>query len=124
MLQPMIRLLLFFLIAFGASVFDRPAYAKAADEGAIAEKVMQCFKDGIRGDKKITIKQMQTCSGYWVTPRALLQCAMGARCSVFSDNLEGRVAFRATLQALNLAESTELGLNKDRRSAAHQALRE
>jgi hypothetical protein len=42
----------------------------------LSGKIVACFKDASKGNKKMTIQQMRDCSGVWVTPRALLQWSL------------------------------------------------
>ena len=58
----------------------------------IANKVLGCYSAGQQ-----TIQKLHDCSGFWVTPRALLLCTIKAGCPVQLDTLDGRAALSATM---------------------------
>ena len=80
---------------------------------ATAKKIVSCFNAGAAGNKKMTIGDMRDCAGVWVSPRALVRCAVGASCSVLPDTFEGRAAFDAILHQYEpkLTRESTLSLN-------------
>ncbi|WP_157934760.1 hypothetical protein [Microvirga ossetica] len=75
-----------------------------------AGKIVGCFTDGVAGNKTMTITQMYDCSGFWVTPRALLTCSLGEMCPALPDTVEGRATLDATLAAADLSRGSLLML--------------
>ncbi len=59
------------------STFASPTAAPEIDRTKAAREVTRCYRENAQGKNKITIDQMHACSGFWVTPRALLRCALG-----------------------------------------------
>jgi hypothetical protein len=85
------------------------ADAVVPSDQIVAQKVLACYRAS--GAKSPTIEELHNCSGVWVTPRALLMCAMQANhCPVFSDTLTDRASFYADLKAQNLTISSVLNL--------------
>jgi hypothetical protein len=92
---------------------SRPRPMDQTEVDPASVKVLSCYKNGAVGSKRITIEQMHDCSGLWVTPRALLNCAKEAHCSVLSDTLEGRATLDAVLAAEHLTLDAPLNLPED-----------
>jgi hypothetical protein len=51
---------------------------------------------------------MHDCAGFWITPRALLQCVLHVKCQAFADSLADREEFYGTLQAAKLDVTSPL----------------
>ena len=82
---------------------DRGAYQSL---GPVAKKVVDCFSAQAAGGRQATIRGVHDCSGFWVTPRALLACSLGAKCPALADTPEGRAIFAAQ----NIGEASILSL--------------
>jgi uncharacterized protein YecT (DUF1311 family) len=89
-----------------------PNEAESPEVARNAAKVLSCYKGAAAGDKQVTIRQMFECSGFWVTPRALLTCGLETHCPVLSDTVEGRATLDATLAAQKLSRDTVLTLRE------------
>jgi hypothetical protein len=106
------RMLVLIVIA-GTLLLSTPTRAVVPSDSDIAQKVLACYRAA--GSKSPTIQQMHDCSGVWVTPRALLMCALQAtRCPVFSDTLTDRGTFYGELQAQKLNLTSQLVLPSGR----------
>jgi len=72
----------------------------AAESFRLGEKnrrVVKCYKSQISGNQSTTIRRLFECSGYWVTPRALMACSMGAECPALPDTPSGKALLAAAL---------------------------
>jgi hypothetical protein len=84
-----------------------------------AKKVINCFSKLSSNDSPElpTISNVYECSGYWVTPRALMLCALGngAICPVLPDTIEGRGILTSQIlaEALEHAELKIIGNGED-----------
>jgi hypothetical protein len=75
-----------------------------------ASKVLGCYQASAAGGKRVTIQTMFDCAAVWVTPRALLRCALGAQCPVLRDTIEGRANLDALLKDEGLTRDGALEL--------------
>ena len=75
-----------------------------------ATRVLACYNRFSAGGRTATIRDVFECSGVWVTPRALLACAIGATCPVLHDTIEDRAIRDATLRELTLTLDSRLEL--------------
>ncbi|SDE01514.1 hypothetical protein SAMN05216345_13213 [Cupriavidus sp. YR651] len=75
---------------------DAPDTIPKLDEKA--RKIVGCYKQQIAGGKQTTIRSVFECSGYWVTPHALVSCSIGADCPALPDGPNGRAVLDATLK--------------------------
>jgi hypothetical protein len=75
----------------------------------VGPKVLACYNELARG-KPTTIQKVYDCSGVWVTPRALLLCALEVSCPALPDTIEGRTTLDANLTAENLNRDSNLTL--------------
>jgi hypothetical protein len=93
-------------------LFAIPIQASAAASSAdpAPHKIVNCYNASAVGDKSVTIRQVYTCSGVWVTPRALMRCALEAECQALPDTVEGRATLDATLKSENLNRDSALVL--------------
>ncbi|MBY5645850.1 hypothetical protein [Rhizobium leguminosarum] len=82
-------------------------FTTSARTKQIAKLVVHCFIEG-RGE--LTVRDMFTCSGVWVTPRALMLCTLGTQCPVLPDTLVGKATVKTTLEAQNLSIDSQLTL--------------
>ena len=71
--------------------------SQVAAADALARVVIDCFKSGYR-----TVQSMYSCSGKWVTPRALLYCSLQTGCPVIDGTAAGREIALASLGAAKL----------------------
>lgn len=81
-----------FRIAAAAAVcwlMQAGACQAAPDDAA---KTVACFNAGNQ-----TVQSMYACSGYWVTPRALMFCLFQSECPVLGDTLANRATLDASL---------------------------
>jgi hypothetical protein len=86
-----------------------PLQAVAPTGSKISEKILACYRP-VNGQIP-TIQQMHDCSGVWVTPNALLICAMQAQiCPVFSDTPIDRGTFFGEMQAQHLELTSPLAI--------------
>jgi hypothetical protein len=91
-------------IALTAIVASNPASAALSTTDA-PKTVLTCYNTG-----NTTIQQMRDCAGVWVTPRALLMCALQAHCPVLPDTGEGRADLDAALRMEGLSRASTLRL--------------
>jgi len=77
---------------------------------SIASKVLGCYRSAAAGGKQVTIQAMFDCAAVWVTPRALLRCALGAQCPVLPDTVAGRANLDAVLKDEKLTRDSNLVL--------------
>jgi hypothetical protein len=80
--------------------------APSTEEISIARKIAGCVSSGAQ-----TIKELQECSGFWVTPRALALCAMGTTCPALPDTEVGWETFKSTIDAAELDIQAKLELD-------------
>jgi len=76
----------------------------------IAIKIIDCYKTQVSGGKITTIRGVYECSGFWVTPRALLKCSLSETCPALSDTPNGRALLDVTLKADDLNVDSALTL--------------
>lgn len=76
--------------------------------GRKAKKILDCYSKQISGDKVATIQQVYECSGFWITPRALMVCSLGASCPALPDTVEGRAVLKAALEAEEISINSPL----------------
>jgi hypothetical protein len=81
-------------VAFSALAAPPPT------DSDIRRAIVSCYRAS--GPHSPTIQQMHDCAGFWITPRALLQCVMQVKCQAFGDSRADRGEFYATLQAAKL----------------------
>lgn len=75
------------------SMIEMPPLAPSA-VAAIADEVKACFDGGMTSPQ-----QLFDCSGYWVTPHALVLCSLGERCPVIDGNVAGARSIATELLA-------------------------
>ena len=75
-----------------------------------AVKVLGCYRTSAAGGEHVTIQSMFDCAAVWVTPRALLRCALGTQCPVLPNTVEGRTNLDALLRDENITRDSELVL--------------
>jgi hypothetical protein len=78
-----------------------------------ARKIVSCYSSQVSGNRSTTIRALYECSGFWVTPRALLSCSLGGSCPALPDTVEGRAILYANLDAAKLTMDSELVLTAD-----------
>jgi hypothetical protein len=99
-----IRGIVFSTIALATIVASDPASA-ALSTADTPKTVLTCYNTG-----NTTIQQMRDCAGVWVTPRALMMCALQAHCPVLPDTAEGRADLDAALRMEGLSRASSLRL--------------
>ncbi|MDU6488945.1 hypothetical protein [Bradyrhizobium sp.] len=82
------------------------------DQVATAKKVLTCYNERASNNRLVTVEQMFLCSGVWITPKALLRCALGQQCPVYPDTVSGRAALDSALAARNLTRTSALMLSE------------
>jgi hypothetical protein len=99
-------------IALRTSPPDRPTVSEDAAEpqqlGAIAKKIVDCYAMQVSGNKVTSVQHVYECSGFWVTPRALIACSLGASCPALRDTVEGRAILKTELGLANLDVNSPL----------------
>jgi hypothetical protein len=95
--------------ATATSSAPRTATAQPA-AGEIAQKVIGCFRAGAK-KASFSVQDMKECSGYWVTPNALVYCVMQSRCAALQDTIAGREVLDLALHAAGLTRDSQLVLS-------------
>ncbi|UYO50261.1 hypothetical protein KQX64_06715 [Rhodopseudomonas palustris] len=85
---------------------DRPSI----NQSEVMQKVVGCYNKRVKSDKLITIEEMFDCSGFWVTPKALMRCSLREQCPVYQDTVAGREALDRALQERGLNRGSILAL--------------
>nr|WP_129545743.1 hypothetical protein [Methylorubrum zatmanii] len=89
----------------GQDASEKPAL------GRVGQKIVGCYNKLAAGNKVATIDDMHDCSGYWLTPRALVVCSVGAHCPALPDTAEGRAILNNILDRSKLELASPLKLD-------------
>ncbi|MCP3392015.1 hypothetical protein NLM27_24790 [Bradyrhizobium sp. CCGB12] len=85
---------------------------RSLDQVATAKKVLSCYNERATNNETVTVEQMFYCSGVWLTPKALLRCALGQQCPAYPDTVSGRAALDSALVARGLNRTSALMLSE------------
>ncbi|MBJ6125388.1 SH3 domain-containing protein [Microvirga splendida] len=100
------------IIPPGAGAANAPTPTdELATLSAKAQAIVSCYVKLSEGQRTPTIREVNDCSGYWVTPRALLRCSIGAACPALPNPIDGLATFETYLASANLTKDSPLKLN-------------
>ena len=80
------------------------------ENSELSGRVMACFRDGVYGGGTVTVREMRLCSGFWITPRVLLHCALDGYCPAIEDTLVARQSVRQMLDQAGMTFDSPLVL--------------
>lgn len=79
-----------------------------------AKKIIDCYTQQVADDKTTTVFAVYQCSDLWVSPKALISCAIADNCPVLPDTVEGRATIDAVLSRENMNIYSNLVLDPNK----------
>ncbi|MDZ5448257.1 hypothetical protein [Labrys sp. ZIDIC5] len=77
-----------------------------------AKKIISCYNKLAAGSNIVTVSSLKDCSGYWVTQRALMECAIGVdHCPAYVDSIGGKAIALNQLTRDNLSIDSPLTID-------------